>query len=417
MGAPGPDGVARGAGSGDGHAGVPPVLTAEGAARVVLAALEQLVDRVQAELGEVARELDGTELELPIHLVIGGTRDPARAAGLVRDLLSGVRARVDETARGAHAFREGFVYAFHPTQEEAPYAGPPGAADVFAGYSPSGKPEWIGFQNLCLAMKEERVDRLYAEPPEIVALVQGPAELTGGLLPGFGRESLVYKLWGQVVVGLVPRNLQPKARGVERVALTLQVVGTREGSGGERLRLNVLGLTQDAISEAAASSDPSSPAEAFRRLLRATRGRIDAIGRRLARARGEARERELGVQVGALLVRLRADVLRVFKVRDYRTQHAEARHSEGDRPTASALTDLIGAGDGHFFRDDHKNTVIAVGPRGRVHVFSPEGKHVTSLEMQPGEVERRVDRGRWRPLERAAQEAFKAEVARARVRV
>jgi hypothetical protein len=205
-------------------------------------------------------------------------------------------------------------------------------------------------------------------------------------------------------------------RGVERVALTLQVVGTREGSGGERLRLNVLGLSQDAIAEAAAAGDPSSTAEAFRRLLRATRGRIDAIGRRLVRARGEARERELAALVGALAARLRADVLRVFKVRDYRTQHAHARHSEGDRPTASALSDLGAAGDGHFFRDDHKNTVIALGPRGRVHVFSPEGKHVTSLEMQPGEVERRVDRGRWRPLERAAQEAFKAEVARARVR-
>lgn len=373
------------------------------------------LDRLAAAL---VRELDGgrppdAEVVVPVTLALGGER---RLEERARELVAALRERIGETVRGASAFHEGHVYCFYTDAPESPYSRPPRPSDVFAGYAANGRPEWIGFSNLCLRKQEPRVDRLYAESPEIIAIVQMQDELLDGLMPGFGHGSHAYRLLGQVAFGLVPVTLDPRARMVERVALTLQLVATTEGTSAERLRLNVIGLSPDAIAEAAAASDATSSAEAFRLLVRATRERVDALGRRraLASRRGEALD--VGEQVRALLTRLRADLMRVFKQRDYRTRHAEERHQSQERPTALAITDALGAGDGSFFRDERKDTVVVAGPKHRVHVFSRDGRLVTSLEVLPGELARRVDRGRWLPLERLASELFKDSLRRARER-
>ena len=114
-----------------------------------------------------------------------------------------------------------------------------------------------------------------------------------------------------------------------------------------------------------------------------------------------------------LLNRLRGDVLRVLKNRDHRTRHAEERHQSGERPTSLALADALAAGEGRFFRDEHKNTIVVLGPKHRVHVFSTAGRHVTSLELQPAEVERRLELKRWRFLERVGSDLFKDTLRRA----
>jgi hypothetical protein len=104
---------------------------------------------------------------------------------------------------------------------------------------------------------------------------------------------------------------------------------------------------------------------------------------------------------------LRGDVLRVLKSRDYRTRHAAARHRSGERPTSLAIADALAAGDGRVLRDERKDTIIVLGPKHRVHVFSTGGRHVTSLELMPAEVERRIELKRWRFVERIGSELFK----------
>jgi len=375
--------------------------------------------RVLGELRELARDLAVEHgaprqgafpveaVRLGLDLPMGG---PAAVRAAAEVLVETLRGRLGEALRGATAFREGHVYCFFTDSPESPYSRPSTPTEVFVGYAANGKPVWESFPNLCLARREPRVDRLYASPPEVVALALSAAELSGELLPGFGRDSLAYAVLGQVVVGLVPRDLDPGNRDAERVALTLQVVETTQGTARHRLRFNVLGLPPEAIAIAAAEGDPRGPAEAFRQVLRATRQRVDSLGRQLALAarQGERLDREVLVQ--RILGRLRADVLRVFKLRAYRTQHAAARHKSGERPTGVALKDARAAGDGRLLRDTQRHTVIVVGPRGRAHVFTPEGKHVTSLQLDDGELERKSERGRWRPLDRADSERFRQVV-------
>lgn len=376
----------------------------------VLGELRGLARDLAAELGAPSSgRFPVDALDLALSLPLGSGPEPSAAAGDV--LVATLRERLDEALRGTMAFREGHVYCFHTDQPESPYSSPPNAASVFAGYAANGRPEWQSFPNLCLARREPRVDRLYADPPEVLALAQTADELSGELLPGFGRGSRAYAVLGQVVLGLVPRDLDLRARGAERVALTLQIVETTQGTRDHRLRLNLLGLPAEAIATAAAEADERSPAEAFRKVLRTARQRIDALGRQLAIAarRGEAVDRE--ALVGQILNRLRTDVLRVLKVRGHRTQHAEVRHQSGERPTSLALQDAHAAIDGRLLNDTQRLTVVVLGPKQRAHVFTPTGRHVTSLVLEPGEVERKLERGRWRPLDPTGVQAFRRAIA------
>lgn len=379
--------------------------TADDHARRAIGALRELARAVAAEKGQ-SGHLPVDSLQLLLDLPLDG--QPLGEA--VRRLVGNLRDRLGDAIRGASAFRDGHVYDFFTDSAESSYSLPPSPAHVFAGFAANGKPMWETFPNVCLARKEPRVDRLWAEPPEVIAIVQRGDELSTELLPEFGRGSLAYAVLGQVVLGLLPRNLDPQHPDRDRVALTLQIVETSQGTERHRLRFNALGLLPQEIAFAAADNDARSPAEAFRQILRAARQRVDALGQRvtLAARRGEKLDRtEL---VRQILSRLRADVNRVWKVRSYRTQHAANRHQSGDRPTGVALADARAAGDGRLLRDAHRETIIVLGPKSRAHVFTPAGRHVTSLQLTPGEAERKADKGRWRPLDRAVADDFRRAV-------
>lgn len=382
---------------------------AEEAARKALAELDRLVALLAQEQGAPLPDDAVVSLPIEVPLARGETGKQAPRGARVEALVADARVRLQEALAGATPFREGHVYCFFTNQPESPYSSPPRPTDVFAGYAASGRPEWVSFANLCLARKEPRVDRLYGDAPEVLALVLGPEDLASGeaeLMPSFARGHLLYRVLGQVVLGLVPRDLEPRSRA-DRVALTIQIVETSQPGLRHRLRLNVIGLAPDEIAAAAADQPETSPAEGFRRVIRAARARVDALGRQAALAHKQRQVLDLEAQVAMQLGRLRGDVLRVLKSRDYRTRHAAERHQSGERPTSLAVADALAATEGRFFRDEHKNTIVVLGPRHRVHVFTQQGKHVTSLELQPAEVERRLDLKRWRFLERVGSELFK----------
>ncbi len=394
----------------DGGGGAPKKRAAprDRAARILFE-LRDLVRDLAAEHGAGPKEKFPVEaLELRLSVPLDGYA-PAAVRHQAKALVEAVRGRMGEIVRGATAFHQGHVYCFYSDAPESRYSQPPAVTDVFAGYAANGKPEWRSFANLCLERGEPRVDRLYGDPPETLAVVQTAEELTGELLPGFGRDSLAYSVLGQVTCGLVPRDLNPKAgRDVERVALTLQIVETRQGTRGHRLRFNVLGLPSDEILIAAAEADERSAAEAFRRILRTSRQRVDALGRQIALAARQGQPLDREPLVSQILGRLRSDILRVFRNRAYRTNHAEQRHKSGDRPTGVALKDAQAVADGRLLYDTHRETLVVVGPRGRAHVFTHAGKHVTSLQLDPGELERKLERKRWRTVNRHATHEFRA---------
>ena len=110
----------------------------------------------------------------------------------------------------------------------------------------------------------------------------------------------------------------------------------------------------------------------------------------------------LEAEVRPILRKLRTDIERIFRSSKRRTTHAERRHTSGERPTGDAMNDVAHASVDQFFHDTRRNTVVVLGGRGRAHIFSTAGQHVTSLRLDPGELRRKTDRQRWTPLDPAA---------------
>lgn len=316
------------------------------------------------------------------------------------------------TARpDAIRWQDGAVYCFQYTTVEHAHCQPPDARHTFAGYAPTGKPTWIDFVELCLQLRPAGLDRLFGTPPGVISLVQTADVLNEELLPGFGRGQVGYSVLGQVIVGLLPADL---GRSDERATLTVQLVETRFRGSSDRLRINLLGIDRMVVIDAASAGAPRNPAEQLRRTLASTRRRLDTIARRLDEADARREPLRPGPLIEPLLRRLRSDLNRIFSPDHRRTRHASERHGGAHRPTSAAWDDLAGASDERVLRDTRRGTIVVLGRRQRAHVFSPEGRHVTSLRLEAGELTRKTSRKRWVPLAADEISAFRAAADRAR---
>ncbi len=368
----------------------------------------RVLAREAAERAGLARGERSPVEALVVPVVVSLDREgPSRGARQEADrMVADLSARVDEALRGAGAFRPGHVHCFQCGTAECVHAVPSSPSETFAGWVATGKPEWIDFANLLLERQDERVDRLYGEPPEIVALRMDGRELHGRLLGAFARDR-EFAVLGQVAAGLVPGDFgSGRGEGGRRV-VTMQVVQTRLGGRNRRLRLNLLGATMDEVSAASEGAGGRGSAERLRRLIVAASQRLDVLGRSAAAAARQGRATDLDAEVGALLAHLRTELERIFREAGHRTRHAVERHLGGGRPTDKALQDAQRATPERLRYDQQRNTIVVLGPHGRAHVYSPDGRHVTSLVLGPAEAERKGGRSRWRPLTAAEVEAFR----------
>lgn len=367
---------------------------------------EERVERIFEELRQLTHSLaerEGAErgaplpieeLVLPLSLRLNPKDGQAAedAARLVDDL----RSKLHDRLSAQLSFRLGRVYCFQCKSASCTHTAPADLTDTFAGYSATGKPSWVSFPNLCIQRSDPRVDQIYAEQPTAIAIAQTAEELTGELLPGFGHKSVVYNVLGQVAVGLIPARWWPHRREDARVAVTLQFVEVHAERNRKRLRLNIFGVSPDDIAEAG-DLGARAPTERFRRLVNQTDKQLSALSRRaiLSERRGKTVDPEW--EVASWLGPLASDLEKVFGRHAKRTQHAQDRHVSGNRPTSSALRDAREAPDERLLYDEDRSTVVVLGPKGRAHLFSLEGKHVTSLQLRPGELERKT-RKRWGPI-------------------
>jgi hypothetical protein len=225
-----------------------------------------------------------------------------------------------------------------------------------------------------------------------VVISQVADELGETRLAAFGDGSAAFRVLGQVVAGLVPVDFHREDG--DRAVLTVQIVAS-EDAGGLRLRLNHLGISARAINLAASSGPPRNRAEQLRRTLRQAQKRLDAVARAQGAARGEV-SGDLGQAVSPILARLRGDVARIFSGDRGRTAHAKTRHQSATRPTSEARVEAENAPQDRILTDERRATYVVLGRKGRAHVFAGDGRHVTSLRLEPGEVDRKTRRKRWR---------------------
>lgn len=380
-----------------------PQVRIERALREIKAVIRTLAESEGLPAGE---ELPMEQLALTLDVPTAGDlelRNSAKAT--VEELQDAIR----EHLKGKLSFRPGRVFCYQCDSCECRHSEPTSSTDTFAGYTATGKPTWKDFANLCLERKDERVDLLFAKKPQVVAVKFSAAELTEELLPKFGRGSLVFRVLGQVTAGLIPEKWFANKDGDARVAMTLQLVETRSNSPRHRLRLNILNATLDDL---AATGDVGgrAPAERLRRAVSQSKKRLESLARKVIQAEARNRDFDLRGDCTALLSQLTSEVEKVFRPPQTRTQHAQERHVGGQRPTSSAMRDAREAPDERLLFDTKTDTIVVLGPKGRAHLFSPSGKHVTSLQLNPGEVERKSKK-RWRPIQKEEAEGWRKAMA------
>jgi hypothetical protein len=252
------------------------------------------------------------------------------------------------------------------------------------------------------------VDSLYTtSQTDLVAAYMDAEALKQRQLNVFGRQSKTYDILGQVVFGFMRvRSSGEKTNEPERVAFTLQAVESRKLDGTPRLELNVL----------ARLSDGSPALHAFKGayqmrvsdVIGSARHRISSLrppSKPSPRRRAGTSIPDTPTLVASTLQGLARKLEKVGRQRGRRTAHAEG-HRVKNRPTSKAWEDAFKAPYDSVLWDKHEKTFVVIGPRNRVHVFSPEGRHVTSLGMASEAVRSRKRRKRWLPLTQDQRERF-----------
>lgn len=354
--------------------------------------------RIEAELEELARELarqgfgardwaEGLELRVSLEPEAGGGFRYS-GPGLDERLQRALR----EAAAASSPWRSGRLYCHRCETSGCPHGVPGRPTEVFAGYGQTGLPLWEDFAQVLLADGHEGVEHLYDDGRRLVAHFEEGEALKSRQLAAFGRSSKTYDVLAQATAGW----FRLQAPG-ERLALSFQAVEHRGPRGGLRLDLNVIGRAPDGREPDALLAEAFD--ERHHAAVRSARSSLRGVQQQLRATDADhtpAAHDAILARVPGILRKLARNLTATDRRRERRTGHAEHRRRQS-RPVPSALREAQRAQPERVLFDEHEGTLIVRGKRGRVHVFAPDGRLVTSLSLEPDAVDRRVRRGRWRP--------------------
>jgi len=347
-------------------------------------------------------DLDEVErIEARLHIELGGPSVYRRIRREASRVLRDLERRVVRLADDGAVWPPGAVFCFRCDRFDCEHGVPPSPLEVFLGYDPTGRPRYGEFLGLLLARRADRASELFASKAPVLAVILDAAELRDEQLPVFGRSSRRYDLVGQVCAGYF-NGAGPRSAASPKHALSLQVVRTATGEH----ELRVVGHTPPGTDPTSRLSDDA--AEVITDVLRQARRRL-----------GERREADSSPRSGKgrrpavspFLSWLARAIEHAFRQRDRRTRHARERADDATRPTQKAREDARQAEMDRVVLDTESGAFVVLGPRGRAHVYSPRGLHVTSLVIPADAARRRIASGRWRPARAREWEAFRSLLA------
>jgi hypothetical protein len=356
--------------------------------------------RALADMAHALLRIEGVDvlampryLDLNLRVPLDEGNDVRHAAGTaVEQILQ----RVREVREHEKALRPGAVYSYFAGSSHAEGCRPTEPRQVFDGYSSTGKPVFADFVTMAIERKDPDIDRLLAGDDIVLTRVTMGRVLRTQQLAEFGGNSPVFKILGQVDAGLFK-----VLSSAGKCAFSFQLLRGSTLEGRVRLRLHPVGAV-----------DPMELADpAVTQILSRFQRRLDTEALRL---QGQAQQGEVDEE--SFVLPLLNDLARQLQGRarsaGRRTQHGLERSEAGQRPTSRAYPDAGEAPDASILWDLDQNTIVVLGPKGRVHVFTPAGKHVTSVVMQGAAIERRRHMGRWRLAEPEERGEFRIQVKR-----
>jgi len=273
------------------------------------------------------------------------------------------------------------VFDYQSGAFEGPQSKQPEPSMVFTGYGSTGHPQWEELFQHLLTRGDERVDDVLAHRKR-VALLDDRKSLLGNVMEAFGRSRREYSPWWQVNAGYFTLKDQ-------RFTLTYQVIEMP----GPQLRGHL--IADERLLDAMRESDGRrGQFQGLASLLRRTDRKVILLSEALEQDGSKASRKKLQHEVRKTLMHLVHAIERKGRQSVRRTEHARERQSQ-NRPVHVFVGDLKKAGVEHFFRDVRKNSLVVLGKERRVHVFSAEGRHITSLRLARKEIDNRIRRERY----------------------
>jgi len=340
----------------------------------------------------------------PVSLTLSAVPLEAHPShGRVGDLLKKIETHVRQQVLSRTAFLPGAVYCLRCESSECPHATPPSSRCVFAGYGDTGRPQWCELELWLSRCGDSRLSRLYENQRELVAVWMSAEEIYARLLPVFDDPLHRYRILGQLCAGWFHLPASEPSR--EPVAVTVQLVRSGPQEDAATLSLNVVGVLPPR--EPSSSHAPPQPLNGSH--LVELDEVLHPLRRELATAAVLRRKAVVSGHDGSGLLRLSERCVALLKdaARDFehrsrvagkRTLHARERARQSIRPTTKAFDEARTVGREHILADKQKGTIVVLGANGRVHVFSPDGKHVTSVVFPGNVVRARTQKKRWVPL-------------------
>jgi len=344
------------------------------------------------------------EIPVTLHMKLRASED--WALDVIPSMRDQIGVALEDAEAECNLYEPGCVYDFYVDQARTTASTPPSALSAFKGYDSLGVPQWKDLSQIFLDTADERVSELYEKPPRVLACLQYGKELTREQLSTFGKSSKTYAVLAQVVAGYF---MLPTAQQQERrLALTFQIVESRDASRRVKLNLNVLSYIpwprlQELFSE---GWEPG-----IGRACQSLRHGLSTLEKKVNHLRQEGKLEEGSralKKVPELMRRLVASLERTDRQGRRRTQHATDRKKQ--RPTQKALEDARSASAQQLFFDIKTKAWIACGEHGRAHVFSEEGRHVTSFVLKPDSIAFRVRTNRWRELTPEEKSDFQQQI-------
>ena len=301
--------------------------------------------------------------------------------------------QIERIEAARDVFKQGRVYCFRCRESECVHGLPDSPLDVFCGYDPLGSPQWKELTQALLDLRDERVDGLFGRQPKILARFIKGRELHARQLGPFGKSSKTYALIGQVIAGYF--KLKRDHQDTARMAVTIQAVEVTDRRGRIGLQLNTVCKAPSGV---ILGEDDSEAYGWLKQVQERSKKALTKIEKNLASAKKNGGEAAFETKICDLMRKLGRDLERGQRRSERRTQHAKDRDQMA-RPVHKAMSDLMKSRPDQVFFDEKTKGVILWGNKGRCHVFSERGRHVTSFVIHAKAVQTRLRKKRWRSLE------------------
>lgn len=360
-------------------------------------ALQLLVDEIRERIDRhpLGHLVAGRGERIDLRLTLPTALKDGMLARASHEASDAIQGAVQDLLHHSAVFQPGRVLCLRCQTAACEHAAPTDSRQVFAGWGSTGIPRFVDFGQWLLERRDPRVDLLYRDPPQLVTAVVPERELVGGLLPIFQQSETGYRIHGEAAAGWFRAPILAGPAGVRQpFAVSFQVISSKPRRQHRRFGLNVVGIGPGG--EPLENLYDRTGQIPWADAVRWAQGALSTIESQLARSPRmprEAIEQRIEGVISGLARRLEKD----RRGRERRTQHGQQRHSEGDRPTRMALADFARATPEDLLYDTRRETLVVVGDRGRAHVFNLEGKLVTSIRYNPEVIEKRRQKGIWKP--------------------